>query len=404
MRKVLLSLVLAIASLSGILAQPGICGTPTLMESSGFEANSARIDALIKQAAHGKGAAIGGTILIPTVFHVVYNTPNQNIPDSLIYQQLQILNDDFQRKNADTVNTPAAFQSMAGRMNIEFCLAQRTPAGMPTTGIVRVPTGTTIFNSPTTYSVPDPVKHSNQGGSDAWDTNQYLNIWVCNLNGSTAYSAPPGNFMPDDEGIVCRYEHVGNTGVYPYNHGRTIVHEAGHYFCLKHIWGDDQGACTGTDYINDTPNQANYSTNCPTFPKTDACSPNSPGVMFMNYMDYTEDGCRNMFSAGQCAYMQSCLTSLRPGLLSSMGCVPLVGLEAEQTPNPTIRRDGDWIVIESEGQGIARIEMMDMQGRSLLSHQNLQGHRLYAGDLAIGIYCLRVHFDHGHFKVWKVRI
>lgn len=399
MRKYFLGICLfAMGSIA--VAQRPPCGTERLTSPI----QDARIHDLITRAMQENAQKTSGTIVIPTVFHVVYNSPAQNIPDSLIHQQLRILNDDFRRKNADTVNTPAAFQAIAGGMDIEFCLAQRTPAGAATTGIVRVATNTTVFNSPTTYSVPDPVKHTNLGGSDAWDTDRYLNIWACNLDGSTAYSAPPGNFMPDDEGIVCRYEHVGNTGVYPYNHGRTIVHEAGHYFCLKHIWGDDQGACTGTDYINDTPNQANYSTNCPNFPKTDACSPNSPGVMYMNYMDYSEDACRNMFTTGQCAYMLSCLTSLRPGLLTSDGCLPVVGVSAQMEVAPSIVMDGERLKVISPDLSIEFVELVDMQGKVARTGQAGNEAEMWLGGLSHGIYCVRASFAYGQFRVWKLRL
>jgi hypothetical protein len=390
--------------LSSAIAQSEPCGTDRLLQSIDAAAYYDRINALIQSHLASPAGKLSTTITIPTVFHVVYNTPVQNIADSMIYQQLQILNDDFQRHNADTVNTPVAFQSIAGRMDIEFCLAQQTPTGASTTGIVRVPTSVSAFNSPTTYSVPDPVKHAISGGSDAWDTETYLNIWVCNLNGSTAYSAPPGNFMPDDEGVVCKYQHVGITNVYPYGKGRSIVHEVGHYFCLKHIWGDDQGGCTGTDYIGDTPNQSNYSTNCPTFPLTDACSPNSPGVMFMNYMDYSEDGCRNMFSAGQAAYMASCISSLRPGFLTAQGCVPVVGV-VEEIANPVfITQTSESIVVRSESQWMESIRIFDLGGRELGTSHALQSHEasINTRGLGYGIYILEVRFADGN--AWRGKL
>ena len=340
------------------------CGTARLMSHIDAEGYYNKVNQLL-QSQPTIAQKASGTLQIPVVFHVVYNSAAENLPDSMIYQQLEIMNQDFRRENPDTINTPAAFRGLAGGMDIEFCLAQRDPQGLPSTGIVRVQTSTTVWPSPTTYSVPDPVKHTNQGGSDAWDTEHYINIWICNLSGSTAYSAPPGNFMPDDEGVVCKYQHVGRSHVYPYGEGRSIIHELGHFFCLKHIWGDDQGACTGTDYINDTPDQGNYSTNCPSFPLTDACTPTSPGVMFMNYMDYSEDGCRNMFSQGQCAYMLSCIQSLRPGLMTaSAGCTPVVALEELENMRPSIRNIGNQnLEISWAGNPIADFKLYDLRGR-----------------------------------------
>lgn len=386
------------------LGQTETCGSAQLLQSVDVEAYYGKLHALMNGQSAPQTRKQTATIVVPTVFHIVYNTPAQNIPDSLIYEQLQIINDDFQRKNADTVNTPAAFQSIAGAMDIAFCLAQQTPSGAPTTGIVRVPTNVTSFPSPTSYAVPDPVKHSSSGGSDAWDTDQYLNIWVCNLTGSTAYSAPPGNFMPDDEGVVCKYQHVGRTHVYPYGEGRSIVHEIGHYLCLKHIWGDDGGACTGTDYIGDTPNQGNYSTNCPTFPLTDACSPTSPGVMYMNYMDYSEDGCRNMFTQGQVAYMLSCLTQLRPGLLSAQGCVPVVGVEEAAPVSVSIGAGGDAISIRCDQKAIVGVRIIDVQGRRMVELNQLytQTVVLPSDLLSHTVYVVEVRMENG--EVWRQKV
>lgn len=377
------------------------CGSAILLSSIDADAYYAKVNALIAPRLADETFKSQATIRIPTVFHIVYQSPIENIPDSMIYAQLQIMNDDFRRLNADTSQTPVDFQSLAGRMDIEFCMATQTPTGTPTNGIVRVNTGTSVFQSPTTYAVPDPVKHTNLGGSDAWDTEHYLNIWVCNLNGSTAYSAPPGNFMPDDEGIVCKYQHVGRTHVYPYGEGRSIVHELGHYFCLKHIWGDDGGSCSGTDYINDTPNQANYSTNCPTFPKVDACSPNSPGVMFMNYMDYSEDGCRNMFTAGQCAYMLSCIQSLRPGLLAAQGCEPLVGI-AQPEPSMDLRTTPDgWEIGLSEP---FLLEVWNMEGRKVWESKGWQTGPLNiaSSSLGSGVFVLYAQSKSGKVQRWKL--
>lgn len=371
------------------------------MQSIDAEAYYSRVNTILQQSAQKQQSA---TIQIPVVFHIVYNSAQENIPDSLIYQQLEIMNADFRRENPDTANTPAAFHSIAGAMDIEFCLAQQTPSGLPTNGILRVQTNQTAWPSPTTYAVPDPVKHSNQGGSDAWDTEHYLNIWICNLQNSTAYSAPPGNFMPDDEGIVCKYQHVGITNVYPYGHGRSIVHELGHYFCLRHVWGDDNGACTGTDYINDTPNQGQYSTNCPNFPLTDACSPSSPGVMFMNYMDYSADECRNMFSQGQCAYMLSCITSLRSGFLTTgTACLPVVAID-----NPKDKSDLQIFSTQNDlrikwiGRSISNIQLFDLQGHLIEEYSNIENEEIQIEKRHIGLFLIKVSAFSGEKMVQKI--
>ena len=76
-------------------------------------------------------------IIIPVVVHVVYSSTPQDISNAQIHSQIQVLNEDFQRKNADKENTPPAFSNVAGSANIEFRLAKVDPNGNPTDGIIR---------------------------------------------------------------------------------------------------------------------------------------------------------------------------------------------------------------------------------------------------------------------------
>ena len=255
-------------------------------------------------------------VTIPVVFHVVYNTAAQNISDALILAQINQLNQDFARLNSDAGNTPTAFQSLATNTNIQFCLAQRDPSGNATTGIVRKSTTVTSFSS------NDAVKYTAQGGDNAWDATKYLNLWVCNLGGGLlGYAQFPGGAVATD-GVVLLYSSIGSLTTpgssAPYNYGRTATHEVGHWLNLRHIWGD---ANCGNDLVSDTPTQQTSNYGCPTFPKV-TCSNGANGDMFMNYMDYTDDGCMNMFSAGQSTRMNALFATggARVGLLSSLGC------------------------------------------------------------------------------------
>ncbi|MBS1565380.1 MAG: choice-of-anchor J domain-containing protein, partial [Bacteroidetes bacterium] len=108
-----------------------------------------------------------------------------------------------------------------------------------------------------------------------------------------------------------------------YNGGKTMAHEICHDFNLYHIWGDDNGACTGTDYVADTPNQASETAGAPSGVVTDACTTTAPGIMYQNYMDYTDDRGMEMFTVQQVARMQAAANSYRPGLFTSNACVPV---------------------------------------------------------------------------------
>ncbi len=262
----------------------------------------------------------GGIIVIPVAFHVIYNpsVPAQNISDDQIKAQIRQLNDDYRRMNSDRTATPSAFQSLAPDLEIQFCLATRDPNGAATTGIDRTTTTASSF-SMSAFDLEKPTT--------AWDRDKYLNLWSANLSGGLlGFAQFPGD-VANTDGVALLYSTIGSIDMpgtnANYPNGRTASHEVGHWLSLYHIWGDDSGACTGSDQVADTPNQANSTSGCGTFPKLDACTTTSPGVMFMNYMDYSTDNCLNMFTSGQKKRMVATLNGLRSSIMTSNGCTPL---------------------------------------------------------------------------------
>lgn len=281
-------------------------------------------------------------ITIPVVVHIVLEDPSI-VTDDQVQSQIDVLNADYAGLNADSVKIPAAFKSVFGKGQLQFCLAQRTPQNNPSNGITRLASSTT--------SVPgesDPIKYAAQGGADAWDVSRYLNIWVCKMTNATdlGYSFMPGlGIAAGEAGFVNAYHAFGTTGTAtaPFNKGRTATHEIGHYFNLQHIWGANScevSSCSDSDNVDDTPNQDKCFFGIPVFPKTDACTTVSPGVMFMNFMDYTDDATMCLFTQGQADRMETALTSfpeLMP-LLSSNGCTPPTpfanDVEVQKAVNP----------------------------------------------------------------------
>ena len=338
MKKVLLSLVCSVIALfviTSVNAQQTRpfkrCGTMEHMDylrqqnpKLDKELQDAKVKIAQYLANHPKNASrsvLTAPDTIPVVVHVVWNTAAENISDAQVQSQIDILNDDFARLNADTVNTPAPFKPLAGGIPYRFILARQDPNGNPTTGIVH--TNTTS----TTFSTNNAVKSNSSGGDDAWNTNLYINIWVCDLGSSLlGYGEFPTGTVTNTRGFVCSYTAFGNIGtaVAPYNKGRTTTHEISHCFNLYHIWGDDGGACTGSDGIADTPNQAGENYGCPTFPHTDACTTTAPGVMFMNYLDYTDDACMNMFTVDQTNVISAAINTFYPNTINSIGIVPVI--------------------------------------------------------------------------------
>ena len=256
-------------------------------------------------------------ITIPVVVHVVYNTNAENISNAQIFSQMDVLNADYRRANIDAINTPSVWSGIAADCEIDFCLATVDPNGAATTGITRTSTSQTSFSISS-----DNVKSTSSGGIDPWPQDDYLNIWVCDLGGGLlGYATPPSSWGNPNDGVVIGYRYFGTTGVVqsPYNKGRTATHEVGHWLNLDHVWGN--GTC-GNDNVSDTPKQeeANYS--CPSFPhNANSCgTSNSSGDMFMNYMDYTNDACMNLFTVGQKTRMISAINNYRDNLLSHNLC------------------------------------------------------------------------------------
>ena len=336
-------------------------------------------------------------ITIPVVVHVLYSLNWQNISDAQIQSQIDVLNEDYRRLNSDTINTPSLFKGVAADCQIEFCLAKRDPQGNPTTGITRTHTNKAVFDMQT-----DDAKYTSTGGHDIWDRNNYLNLWVVPsiTDGSTSnilgYAQFPGGGSSATDGVVICYKNfgrIGNLNPY-YNKGRTATHEIGHWLNLLHIWGDDGGQCWGSDQVGDTPNQADETTGCPTFPQP-SCGNTSD--MFSNYLDYTDDACMNIFTNGQKARMWATLNGFRKSLFSSNGCIPVgfagttPDLNLVINPNPT----NGIVKISFSKPFYGRILVANGTGQTVLS-ESLKGAKEYSLDIGNqpqGVYFVAVMND-----------
>ncbi len=253
-------------------------------------------------------ATPNSTIIIPVVVHILHRGEpigvGRNISVAQIQSQIDVLNEDFRRLNADRFNTPAVFQPVAGDPNFEFRLACIDPNGNATTDITRTMAGVEQFN---------PLGNRNSDGSfneqaigikfasngiNAWATDRYLNIWVCDMSGGLiGYGQFPDEFTtkPNTDGVVMLFNAFGRVGnlLPTLDQGRVCVHEIGHWLNLRHIWGD---ANCGNDFVDDTPTQQAPNWGCPAFPHV-TCNNGPNGDMFMNYMDYSDNGCMNRWAS-----------------------------------------------------------------------------------------------------------
>ena len=211
-------------------------------------------NALMQQKIAAKKAlgknAVENKYIIPVVFHVIHTYGSENISDLQIQDQINILNRDFRKRNADTSNiiknTP--FDTLAADINIEFRLAQIDPNGNCTNGIERIV-------SPLTNFANDKSKLS------PWPSQKYLNVWVVKSIGTggnvAGYAYYPGMIpSPLVDGVIILSDYIGSIGTSNPNRSRALTHEVGHYLNLIHVWGSTNSPevdCTGSDMVEDTP-------------------------------------------------------------------------------------------------------------------------------------------------------
>lgn len=311
MKKQLLLFFIMFACAFAVEAQRN-CGSHEHMleqldENPQMKINQKQINEFTKKYLAEGNRLDGQIVTIPVVVNVIYKTNAQNISDAQINSQITVLNDDFRYTNSDADNT----WPVAADTEIEFCLASVDPSGNPTDGIRRRKTKKPSFGT------NDNMKFNNKGGLDAWPTSDYLNIWVCNISGGIlGYAQFPGGPAATD-GVVCDYQYFGTIGTAtaPFDLGRTTTHEVGHWLNLRHIWGD--GGCSVDDFVSDTPLSDGPNYGC-------AVGHVSCGTtdMVQNYMDYSDDGCMNLFTEGQSGRMNALFApgGFRESLLSSNGC------------------------------------------------------------------------------------
>ncbi|MFZ9982593.1 MAG: zinc metalloprotease, partial [Cyclobacteriaceae bacterium] len=244
---------------------------------------------------------INGKIEIPVWVNVIYNQKKQaeNISDAQIQSQIDVLNEDFNATNSDYDQVPTIFAGVKANVGIRFVLE----------GVTR------LASKKTSWRTDNSCKMASKGGINPTSPTIYMNMWVCVLaNNILGYAQFPGGKSSTD-GVVIHTNAFGR-GSYPlfsnFNLGRTATHEVGHWLSLRHIWGD---ATCGSDFVNDTPTHNTYNYGCPGAGHKSTCT-GDPDEMWMNYMDYTNDACMYMFSAGQKARIDAAFFDAKGGRVS----------------------------------------------------------------------------------------
>lgn len=386
-------------------------------------------------------AAPAGVVYdIPVVFHIVYaaNQPSLNLNDSIIKNQIDVMNKAFRKRHTDTANTRAIFKPLSMDAEIQFHLATKDPSGNPTTGITRTITKRTYFGA-TTPSLDslERVKKKADGGIDPWPTKKYLNIWVCNLTDSKGqlsvlgYAVPPLNPLPPNwpagselelaglvDGVVLQAHSVGSNNPLSaalqglYTKGRCCVHEVGHYLGLQHVFGSTAGNSTAdcgtaliTDGMKDTPEQALISQvkGCPDANKN-SCGAGTAGDlpdMWENYMDYATDACQTLFTKDQIALMRSVLDDQRSTLFDATAIDEAIAASLSIYPNPAT----DMVTI-TYGATIKKLSVFNYMGQAVLEFgaKETMPPAYNISSLSTGTYLFLIESDNGKIASAKCSI
>jgi Pregnancy-associated plasma protein-A/Secretion system C-terminal sorting domain len=342
------------------------------------------------------GSSVTPNVIIPVVFHVVYQVshPEENISDDQIISQIEALNRDYGFHNTDTLLSSHPFYPRAAKTGIQFCLAKTDPWGLPTSGITRDTTSTESWDL---NSNANWVKSKIRGGADQWDPGKYLNIWVCNLALPVlGYATFPWN-LPDNpkmDGIVIGFNHIGTRGTLMAGTalGRTATHEAGHWLGLIHIWGDD--TC-GTDRVTDTPPAVYLDFGCPSYPHRphNQCGSDSLGELYMNYMNYVDDNCMNMFTWGQVQRMQTTFETQRYEMRRTncngpSGITQVGGKNIHFLISPNPAKQEVEITMPVFIDGAYTVKVFDLSGRLCAAYEigNSEKNLIDIGSLSNGMY------------------
>lgn len=232
--------------------------------------------------------------IIPVVFHIIHQYGFENISDEQVKDAIRTLNEDFRKRNADSINTVNEYKPIAADCEIEFRLAQLDPNGQPTNGIERIASAYTNKGNDTAKLNP-------------WPRSMYLNVWVVKyvMGGFAAYANYPGGTAARD-GILSLHNYIGAIGTSSVMNSHTLSHEVAHWLNIQHVWGNTNApeVSCGDDAVSDTPPTKGHNNNCPLTDQTCTAGVNEN---VQNFMEYSY--CFTMFTNGQKTRMHNALNS-----------------------------------------------------------------------------------------------
>ncbi|MDP1802699.1 MAG: hypothetical protein Q8L81_15160, partial [Bacteroidota bacterium] len=181
----------------------------------------------------GKGQAANYSI--PVIFHVIHGGQSigsyPNISQAQIISQINILNNDFAGSGLNVGNVSStAFSSLVSNCNVNFCLAQKNPAGVTLAepGIERISYVANSWADPTSFGTTTTFRNYIEATvkpNTIWDPTLYLNIWISDVNsavGLLGYATfPPNSTLAGltgglgtatTDGVWCWSKTIGDVG------------------------------------------------------------------------------------------------------------------------------------------------------------------------------------------------
>ena len=389
---------------------------------------------------------------IPVIFHIVVDTTQYNSLGGATGiakrcdSQIAILNRDFNRQNSDSTLIPSGWKPLYGNAGIHFGLARRDPNGVCTPGYeIKIITATGFSNINSAF----PEAKTAATGLPSWDVTKYYNVWCINFTGSASSllgitlpkSSTSGSNI-NQEGVCILYNTLGKggtgTGSYfaPYDKGRTLTHETGHFFEIWHPWGDDGGKCTtysstatvngitcvggmgSDDGLSDTPPESDAVYGAPTYNVTggteyDCCKMNGTtnmqpiGIACLSFMDYTDDAAMYLFTTMQAAAMASKVLvasgenyqlTQNPSLLVCPTAIVeqvSAGASLNVYPNPTAGLVN--ITVNSLAEDLKNITVLNILGQEVatVNGEKKDNYVIDLSGMSKGVYVLKFNFASG---------
>ncbi len=359
----------------------------------------------VKQVIHQGNVEPRTESFFPVVIHVVMREPVQPVSVAQAIQQLDVLNADFAGHGNNLSKLSDEFRTFIGDAQMKFCLATVDPQGQPTSGITHTITTVEDIALQSGDGGRIAIHWDELGGKAGWDPTRYINIWIGEYGGILGSASFPGmaNFS-EEIGLVIDPKYFGSIGAAGnsgfYSGGHTLTHEMGHFFGLKHIWGQGTSEdCSDSDEIEDTPNASGPYYDCPQGLQ-ESCGTSN---MYQNFMDFTDDRCLAAFTHDQVTLMQASATVYYPDLDVEGSCsvdADTFDTWYDQLVWAYDPSSGTYVIYNTDGwMGKIEVQVFSVDGRLVLEDKwkNQLSYLLDLSNVAVGVYVVRMIADDVEF-------